>query len=96
MAFQPRGDMPYVGPNTKKKKEIVLLIYLPALRQWIMDTGSFTNSDCTFFWKGKQAYTGLFGLWPSGQGGTCYIFAQIQIRRKGFSWNQFTYSDTMG
>ena len=41
--------MPYVGPNTKKKKRIVLLIYLPTLRQWIMDTGSFTNSECTFF-----------------------------------------------
>ena len=63
--------MLYVGPNKKEKKKNVLLIYLPTLRQWIMDTGSFTNSEWTFFWKGKQAYLRVFGLWPSGQKGTC-------------------------
>ena len=84
MAFQPRGDMPYVGPNTKKKKKIVLLIYLPTLRQWIMDTGSFTNSECTFFWKGKQAYTRLFGLWPFGQGGHAIYLPKYKCEEKVF------------
>ena len=73
-----------------------MLIYSPTLRQWIMDTASFKNSECTFFWKGKEAYTRLFGLWPSGESGTCYIFVKIQLRRKGFSDNQFTNRDTMG
>ena len=68
----------------KKKEKKVLLFYLPTLRQWILDTGSFTNSECTFFKKVKQVYTRLFGLRPSGQGGTCYIFAQIQMRKKVF------------
>ena len=37
------------------------------------------------FFKGEQAYTRLFGLWPSGQGGTCYILAQIKRNiKKGF------------
>ena len=74
--------MPYVGSNIKKKKKIVLLIYLPTLRQWIMDTGSFTNSECTFFWKGKQAYTGLFGLWPSGQGGHAIYLPKFKCKEK--------------
>ena len=84
-------------PNPKKDK-VVLKIYSPTLRQWIMDTGSFTNSECTFFFKGKQAYTRLSGLWPSSQGGTCYLFAQIKRRRKYLfsSDNQFTNSDKMG
>ena len=68
----------------KEKLKVVLLFYLPRLRLWILDTGSFTKSECTFFWKGKQVYTSLFVLQPSGQGGACYICAQIQIRRKCF------------
>ena len=52
----------------RKTNKIVLLIYLPTLRQWIMDTGSFTKSECTYFWKGKQAYTRIHGLRPSSQG----------------------------
>ena len=39
------------------------------------------------FKKGEKAYTRLFGLWPSGQGTTCYIFAKKQRRRKGFLLN---------
>ena len=34
----------------------ILLIYLPTLRQWTMDTRNFTNSECSwFFLKGEQA-----------------------------------------
>ena len=47
------------------------------------------------FFKGEQAYTRLFGLWPSGQGGTCYILAQIQRRRKSFFVYQFNNIDKM-
>ena len=53
----------------KEKLKVVLLFYLPTLWLWILYNGSFTNSECTFFWKGKQVYTRLFGLRPSGQGG---------------------------
>ena len=33
----------------------VLLIYLPTVRQWTIDTRQFTNSECLFFFlkKGK-------------------------------------------
>ena len=37
MALQSRWDMLYVGPNTKNKN-FFLKIYLPAVRQWTMDT----------------------------------------------------------
>ena len=36
------------------------------------------------FKKGEQAYSRLFGLWPFDQGGTGYIFAQIQRKIKVF------------
>ena len=49
-------------------EKIVLLFYLPRLRRWTFDTGCFTNSKFAFFWKGKQVYTRLFGLPPSGRG----------------------------
>ena len=62
----------------KEKKKVVLLFYLPRLRRWILDTGSFTNSECTFFWKGKHVYTRLFGLWPSGQGGHSIYFPKYK------------------
>ena len=45
--------------------------------------------------KDKTAYTRMFGLWPSGQGGTSYIFAQIQRRIFVFVI-RLTNSDTIG
>ena len=36
------------------------------------------------FEKEKKPTQGLFGLWPLGQGGTCYLFAQTQMGRKCF------------
>ena len=60
MAFQPKR------PTYKEK--LVLLIYLPALGQRIMDTASKKRSECTLFGKGKQVYTRVFGLLPSSRG----------------------------
>ena len=47
------------------------------------------NSECTFFCKGKQAYTRLFGPWPSGQGGgmLCICPNTYAKNRGGISWN---------
>ena len=80
--FPTKGAHSICWHICKEKEKVVLLCYLPRWRRWILDTGSFTISECTLLWKGKQVYTWLFGLWPSGQGGTCYIFAQILMKRK--------------
>ena len=51
-----------------------------------MDNGNFTNSECSCFFKRRTSLHKVIWLWPSGQGGTCYIFAQIQrkIKKKFF------------
>ena len=69
IGFPTKGAHAICWHIYKEKEKVVLLFYLPKLRRWILDTGSFTNSECTLFWKGKQVYTRLFGLWPSIQGG---------------------------
>ena len=74
----------------------ILLIYLPTVKQWTIDTGNFTNSECSCFLKEEQAYTRLFGLWPFGQGGTCYVFTKYKEEQKVFFVNWFTNSDTIG
>ena len=88
--------MLYVDPNTKKNKSCFANLFT---NSETMDNGHW---KCHQYWmlmlclKGEQAYTMLFSLLPSGQGGTCYIFAQIQRKKNFFVVNQFTNSDTMG
>ena len=82
IGFPTKGGHAKCWHIYKENEKVFFLFYLSRLRQWILDTRSFTKS--TFFWKVKHVCTRLFGLWPSGQGGTCYIFAQIQMRRKCF------------
>ena len=96
MAFQPRGDMPYAGTYTKEKKKAVLLFYLPTLRQWILDTGSLTNSECTFKKKKSKSTQGylVFGL--PVRGGHAIYLPKYKWEESVFSDNQFTNSDTMG
>ena len=76
IGFPTKGGIYHVLAHIHKK--VVLLSYLSTLRLWILDIGSFTNSECTFFWKGKQVYTRLFGLWPSGQGGHSIYFPKYK------------------
>ena len=77
LAFQSRGDMLYVGPNTKKKNKVVLLIYQQwDSGQWTLEISPIVNANA--YVKGEQPYIRLFGHWPSGQGGTCFKLAQIQ------------------
>ena len=76
LALQSRGDLLYVGPNTKNKKKMSCLsIY----KQWDNEQGTPKVSpilNAHAFKKGKQAYSWLFGLWPFDQGGgTGHIFA---------------------
>ena len=60
-----------------------------------MDTGSFTNSECTFFWEKNKPTQGylVFGLLVRGD--TLYICPNTNAKKR-FSDNQFTNSDTMG
>ena len=46
--------MLYVGPNTKNNFFLLLLIYLPTVIQWRMNTRNFTNSDCLLFKKDNK------------------------------------------
>ena len=52
LALQSRGTC-YMLAIIQKIRQNVLLIYLPPVRQWTMDTGNFTNSECTCFKKGE-------------------------------------------
>ena len=73
-----------------KEKKVVLLFYLPRLRQWILDTGSFTTSECTFFEKKNKSTQGflVFGL-PVRVGHAIYL---PRYKWEDFfsSYNKFT------
>ena len=53
--------MVYVGPNTKKNKDIVLLIHLPTMRQWTMEISpiviQWNNSECSCFFRKENKPT---------------------------------------
>ena len=75
LAFQPRGDIPYIGPDTKKNlKKVALLIYLPTLIQWTLNTGSFTIMNAHSFEKENYPTKGylVFGL-PVRGGHAIYL-----------------------
>ena len=82
IGFTIKGCMLYVGPNTKNKKKVFCkFIYQHWDNgQWTLEISPIVNANVLK--KREKAYTMWFGLWPSGQWGTCYILAQIQRRRK--------------
>ena len=84
IGFPTKGGHAKCWHIYKENEKVVLLFYLPRLRRWILDTGSFTNSECTFFWKGKQVYTRLFGLRPSGQGGHAIYLPKYKWEENAF------------
>ena len=91
LALQSRGDMLYVGRNTKNRKNFLLLIYLPTVGQWTIEISPIVNAY--FFFKKNKPTQGYLVCGLVVRGGTCYILAQIQ--RKRFFVSQFTNSDTM-